>query len=1281
MVRAVPLRLGQIVWPSMVGVLVLMAIYVSGGRVLMGALPTLSSDITALLSRQIAGDVLIGEIRGGMEGFSPRIEIKALSVRYAADDDWLFLPDASVRLNPWESLLSLAPRFDEVTLLGPRFHTADSGTDTSSSAVRDFFWGLFSGFQRVQIRNAKLSTESDDSLVAALGGVTFDLDIERQRSRRTISIAADAGGIPLLSAQGEATGDVLDLSQFSGELHGVISAQGLAYLSGFWDIGLEAEGAVNFWYDLSRGRHSGVLQADLEGIKVANAPALALDAVAVEAGISGSLEEPTLLIQNAMIAAGRDTVDLPRLQIDRLGEGIRVLAEQFDISPVVGVMLAGGVFSERPAEILTTLAPRGSVESLALEIAAANDPLRQWDATLVVADATTDPFRKVPGLRGIDAAIAASESGAKAWIDTRDFELELPEVYHAPIALNRVVGVLSGRWQRDALFLEDGLLLARASQHDASVLFEIDIPLQRPASVELHMRLAAAVAEAPLAIRNHYIPHRMPVPAYQWLQSALLEGLINQATFLWHGGFQPYGDAGQTLQLAADLSDVRLDYLSGWPTVSLPVSQLRIDDTNIAIWAAEGEMAAIAFDDISAGLRLSTGGSQLSISGQSNSNASVIAAGLSQLPALLVAQPVLSDLSINGATQSTLELAFDLQRVADTLALEVAATVTDATVSSALLNLSAADISGTISFSIERGFESSGLTATMWRHPVDIELGPHLAAAPDALLAARISGDIPVSDLLAWQSLPMLSVIDGVAPMTIKAEVAQTVSVSVSSDLAGVSVGLPAPWGKSTESRAPIDINWTNREWAAWDIFWFGRVSAVADFPPGREPAVVIDLTPRTRRPAAPLVAPQSGVRVVGHIPSMDVAEWRDLPTGDFGDGAEEWPSLSVENLTIERLLWQGQELGTLALNASALSPALDVQFSLPWIQGSLSRQLIPPLSEAAANLSGDLDRNLIIDYVDLATLPETEEGGYPDPEDIVAAWMPLSVELKGVHRADTALGSASLIMDYDAEGGWRFSDISGDLLGVRWQPTTHIIWQQQEASELTTVRLEAELDDLATSLELLGVAPLMETRSGAVTADLQWPGGPTDFELLAATGMMDVTMASGSFPSARAETAGAMRLLSLMNLAGLFRRANMNQLFDPGVTFDKAGGQFEFASGKVRIPDFSIEGSGGYFSFESDVDLISETLDGELVVTLPLAENIPWVAALAGGLPVAAGAYLVGKIFEDQVNQLSSGVYSVSGDLDSPKVVFKRVFDAGSRVSNEPDQGSSSEARGSEAR
>jgi len=325
--------------------------------------------------------------------------------------------------------------------------------------------------------------------------------------------------------------------------------------------------------------------------------------------------------------------------------------------------------------------------------------------------------------------------------------------------------------------------------------------------------------------------------------------------------------------------------------------------------------------------------------------------------------------------------------------------------------------------------------------------------------------------------------------------------------------------------------------------------------------------------------------------------------------------------------------------------------------------------------LQASLERELRIEYLDLDGLPQVsgqwaDRAAPPDPQGALGAWMrQLHVSVEGIHRADTKLGDLDLTIDYVEGEGWQFREVTGNFLGINWLPRTRMIWQSSEEGESTTLSLAAELQDVATSLTLVGVAPLVETERGRLDAEWQWPGSPADFELIAMSGDMELEMETGSFVTANAEATGALRLLSLLNLSGLFRRANMNQLFDPGVTFDSAGGSFNFSQGDLRIPDFSIEGSGGYFSFSSDIDLVAETLDGELVVTLPLVENIPWVAALAGGLPVAAGTYLISKVFEDQVNQLSSGVYAVSGDLDNPEVAFERVFDAKSQLPQAADQ------------
>ena len=63
----------------------------------------------------------------------------------------------------------------------------------------------------------------------------------------------------------------------------------------------------------------------------------------------------------------------------------------------------------------------------------------------------------------------------------------------------------------------------------------------------------------------------------------------------------------------------------------------------------------------------------------------------------------------------------------------------------------------------------------------------------------------------------------------------------------------------------------------------------------------------------------------------------------------------------------------------------------------------------------------------------------------------------------------------------------------------------------------------------------------------------------------------------------------------------------------------------------------------------------------MPIADNLPWIAGLAAGsafIPVAAGVYVASKVFEEDVNRFSSGVYSVSGTLDNPLLKLEKVFD-----------------------
>jgi uncharacterized protein YhdP len=113
-------------------------------------------------------------------------------------------------------------------------------------------------------------------------------------------------------------------------------------------------------------------------------------------------------------------------------------------------------------------------------------------------------------------------------------------------------------------------------------------------------------------------------------------------------------------------------------------------------------------------------------------------------------------------------------------------------------------------------------------------------------------------------------------------------------------------------------------------------------------------------------------------------------------------------------------------------------------------------------------------------------------------------------------------------------------------------------------------------------------------------------------------------------------------------------------LAYNDVSGRFAFDQGVAQLVEpLQMQMPSGRMSMAGRFDLMQETLDGQLVATLPVATNLPWVGALMGGLPAALGVYLTGKVLERQVNRLSSISYSLSGDWDDIEVDVDKIFAA----------------------
>ena len=118
------------------------------------------------------------------------------------------------------------------------------------------------------------------------------------------------------------------------------------------------------------------------------------------------------------------------------------------------------------------------------------------------------------------------------------------------------------------------------------------------------------------------------------------------------------------------------------------------------------------------------------------------------------------------------------------------------------------------------------------------------------------------------------------------------------------------------------------------------------------------------------------------------------------------------------------------------------------------------------------------------------------------------------------------------------------------------------------------------------------------------------------------------------------------------------DDLLRSGLAYDEITALVRLDNGLVSIEDrLVISGPSSLYQITGEIDLAEETILGEMFVTLPVSDNIPWVGLATGNLPLAVGAYLFDWIFGAQVDSLTSAVYTLEGPWEGLQPQFKQAF------------------------
>lgn len=561
-------------------------------------------------------------------------------------------------------------------------------------------------------------------------------------------------------------------------------------------------------------------------------------------------------------------------------------------------------------------------------------------------------------------------------------------------------------------------------------------------------------------------------------------------------------------------------------------------------------------------------------------------------------------------------------------------------------NISLSEIAGSVDFETPTYVQGISLQAIMFGKPANIEISSNLReteslAETEPEIYVDVSGMVSPGNVFDLLELEPMHGFDGETPfsshLTVYPDSDRPSSLDIKSDLNGIEIDLPRPFRKSESALRTTDVQLVFKpDWTEVSLQSAPFLAALQIV----DSEITSGVVAFAEYPTF-LKSNEPGITVTG---TLEEFEFQAGGSSEF----QYDETLKFDDFKIARLTLGNQQIPDVALSGVVGPELIEVEVSSELLNASIDWMPDQPYVIRATQLvvhSTDSDDDPL--SLQLATeLPRmnvfVDQLHYVD-EHGDHDWGNWKFELhpaeKGIEirELNANFGSFTLIND----------------------PTAVSIWN----TEQNRTRFKGELrgGDLGEALTMWDYYDAVESEAFSFLADLSWNGSPLMFEFKLVDGGITGDVKEGRLIDVT-QAEGAIKLTGLLNFTTLLERFQLDfdDVVDKGLSFDRILLASELNQGKFLMRDpLAIKGPGSEFRIGGELDANTETIDCEVIVTLPLSRSLPWYAAtLASSNPLSAIGLLIGqRIFTAQLDRMSSGKYRVSGTFDEPEVEFVGLF------------------------
>ena len=896
------------------------------------------------------------------------------------------------------------------------------------------------------------------------------------------------------------------------------------------------------------------------------------------------------------------------------------------------------------SKIIRQLSPKGSLDNFYLKYNLSTvSKNHKLDITANLNNVSIMSTKGVPKLINVSGILYATENKGVFHMNSANFGIHIPDIYSETMHYNLASSTTKWNINQDYVNLYMENINLMGGKDYIKGLLKLDIPTKDTAK-HPHLSLLLSAKDTTLDILPKYLPKDPIVSSglNSWLNNALHNAQINQITYLFNGYLQRQNNSNKYNQnrLFCLFDNLTLDILDNSYSITNAKGKLILDNTKVDITTSSAKLLESDIQYLETSITLSDN-SKLSAHAVVQSKNGQIKDLLMHIPNNKKFISVLHSTQFEGLVNSKVDVYLPLQQDNFIPVVDVHSEITNVNVVNTANKIKFNTLNGSFHYNSLTGLNTDFITGYLFNEKNTFEVKTTLDATTNQIktISGICNGSIAFKNISELINYPIDNLLSGKMrhrstldfyPLTDESY------FTLESNLEGVSSNLPRPFYKDDSSSLPVHLR------------YYMKNNTHKQVKIELENNNTININIKHPYITAKQTNNNKSYILDGNISMVDAKEWLDF----FSQypKTEQSTNVELDSVLIKELTYENFKLNSVEVKSNYNKGNHNLQITSDKLAGILE---IPQDSNSPIN----------IDFTKINLDNNTEEtsSSFSLLKDKITNlnWQELptlNVKIDYLNYNSIEINKTNFTAHF-TEKSINIVDLKTHLEDTEVQLFAD--WQKEDGTDKCWV----QGDIIATSKNsylnyLLKQRGVITASKASISFAVGWDDSPFNLKKNKLYGSVSTILEDGNINKIE-KNAKVLKPLGLFNADSLVKRLRLDfsDLFSSGYSYDSIKGNCLLSYGKIYTDDYIIiVAPSATQKLSGMVDINSNKLELDLVITLPIVSNLPIISLFLAANPILSGLiFIADKAIGTKINALANINYRIYGDTDNPKIVLKK--------------------------